>query len=85
MNEFERASELIAQSGIDALRSQLLAGLLTADEYHTAVTLMQPDQEVGPRCIYCEKAAYLGNTCADHADRRAVAAVARKHRETRNV
>lgn len=67
----------IAQTGADALLSQLTAGLLTPDEYHAALAYAPPLVEDGPRCVYCSRSATIGTTCATHADRAKVRADAR--------
>jgi hypothetical protein len=59
---------IISQTGADALLSQLTRGLLTPDEYHAAIDLVEPLREEGMRCTYCDKAATIGQTCATHTD-----------------
>lgn len=68
MTELEAAPTLIAQTGADALLSQLMEGRLTADEYHTAIAFVAPLTENGPRCAYCSASATIGQTCAGHAN-----------------
>ncbi len=82
---FAAAPSLIVQTEADTLMGQMLAGMLTPDEYHQALQLCAPLSESGARCLYCDNAAYIGNTCAEHADRAAVLKVARESRPTINL
>src|SRR4051812_46395076 len=75
MTEIEAAPALIAQTGADALMGQLAKGLLTPDEYRVARGLVALEED-GPRCLYCASAAYIGQTCAAHADLSDVAVLA---------
>lgn len=85
MTELTAAPTLIAQTGIDALLSQLMEGRLTPDEYRAALAFVSPPVEEGPRCIYCASSALVGTTCAAHADRTAIAAAARATRAVVNL
>lgn len=80
MNELSAAATLVAQTGADALYTQLIGGRLTPDEYHAAVQLVAPPIEEGPACVHCGKPAYIGATCATHASKTAARNVARASR-----
>jgi hypothetical protein len=85
MSELTAADTLVAQTGADALLSQLIAGMLTPDEYHQAIVLVAPMVEGVPACLYCDRSAIIGQTCADHADRAAVIRAARESRPSINL
>lgn len=83
--ELDAAPILIVQTPADSLYAQLCAGRLTPDEYHAALAFVAPPQEETRACVYCGASAYIGQTCAAHADRASVAATAHAYRNARPV